>query len=495
MRLRAFAITCRPCQGHENGLMTHFARSVPVLAVSFTCLTLTMGCSDVAPERAIAPTSPPVLDRDAGEVDAELRRDLALLGFTGRIEQQLEIRLGRRIDPQLADIGRQLWFDPIQGLNNDNTCGGCHSPTNGFGDTQPIAIGVDNNLIVGPGRAGPRNQRRTPMMINTAFYPTLMWNSRFHSLSGNPFDNSQGFEFPPPEARTLSHLPQLLVAQAFIPPTERVEAAGFDFPGDNFAIRAEVIRRLNAAPNYRQLFAKVSSVVKAGGPITYDDFARAIAEFEFTQVYANAPIDRYARGDHNALTESQKRGAAIFFGKGGCVTCHAVSGKSNEMFSDFTQHVAGIPQVAPSFGNVTFDGPGANEDFGLEQVTGNSADRYAFRTSPLRNVGLQPFFMHNGAFARLEDAVRFHLDAVRGAESYSTSRLPADLRGPLGPSAPVLDRLDPLLRIPVVLTEDEFETLVEFLRDGLLDPGASASRLKRLIPEKLPSGRPGLQFP
>jgi len=38
------------------------------------------------------------------------------------------------------------------------------------------------------------------------------------------------------------------VAQAFIPPTERVEAAGFDFPGDNFDIRAEVLNRLNALP-------------------------------------------------------------------------------------------------------------------------------------------------------------------------------------------------------------------------------------------------------
>jgi cytochrome c peroxidase len=235
--------------------------------------------------------------------------------------------------------------------------------------------------------------------------------------------------------------------------------------------------------------------VKAGGPITYDDFARAIAEFEFTQVYANAPIDRYARGESGAMTASEKRGAVIFFGKGGCVSCHAVSGKSNEMFSDFTQHVAGIPQVAPSFGNVTFDGPGANEDFGLEQVTGNPADRYAFRTSPLRNVGLQPAFMHNGAFVRLEDAVRFHLDAVAGTVSYNTAQLPADLRGPTGPSRPVLDRLDPALRTPVALAEGEFDALIDFLRSGLLDPSAKPERLRRLIPERLPSGRPGLLFP
>jgi cytochrome c peroxidase len=164
------------------------------------------------------------------------------------------------------------------------------------------------------------------------------------------------------------------------------------------------------------------------------------------------------------------------------------------MFSDFREHVAGIPQVAPSVGNVTFDGPGANEDFGLEQVTGDPADRYAFRTSPLRNVALQPAFMHNGAFVRLEEAIRYHLDARAGAARYTTAGLPPDLRGPLGPMGPVLDRLDPLLRTPVELADDDFYALVAFVRDGLLDPAAQPQKLRRLVPEKLPSGRPGLTF-
>ena len=173
-------------------------------------------------------------------VDRELAARLQELGFTGNIEATLEKRLNRAVNPARANLGRLLWFDTITGLNNDNTCAGCHSPTRGFGDTQSIAIGIDNNGIVGPDRRGPRNQRRTPMAINTAFYPNLMWNSRFASLANDPFNNTLGFLFPPPEDLTLSYLPHLLVAQAFIPPTERTEAAGFDFPGDNYAIRAEV---------------------------------------------------------------------------------------------------------------------------------------------------------------------------------------------------------------------------------------------------------------
>src|SRR5882757_6781799 len=95
-------------------------------------------------------------------------------GFTGRVEFTLEQRLGRPLDPKLGEVGRLLWFDVTGGLHSDNTCGGCHSPTNGMGDTQSIAIGIQNNNLVGPHRTGPRNQRRTPSASNAAFYPSLM---------------------------------------------------------------------------------------------------------------------------------------------------------------------------------------------------------------------------------------------------------------------------------------------------------------------------------
>src|SRR6185503_15442579 len=122
------------------------------------------------------------------------------------------------------------------------------------------------------------------------------------------------------------------------------------------------------------LFARSYPEVAAGAPIDFSMFGRAIAEFEFTVVFANAPIDRFARGDRSAMTLPEKKGALLFFGGAGCVQCHAVAGRSNEMFSDFNMHVVGVPQIAPRFGvgigNVIFDGPGADEDFGLEQITG-----------------------------------------------------------------------------------------------------------------------------
>jgi cytochrome c peroxidase len=466
------------------------------------------------------------VEAQAGDdLDAHLAKVLEDAGFTGKIESTLEQRLGRKIDPDLADLGRLLWFDKITGLHNDNTCAGCHSPTNGFGDTQAIAIGVQNNNVVGPGRAGPRNQRRTPMAINTAFFPKLMWNGRFSALSGDPFDNSQGFKFPEPEGTTKfppgdPRFYHLLVAQAHMPPTEQIEVAGFTGTGGIFddglgspvpppdpatgsrdePIRQAVLDRLNASSSYQALFAARFPAVQQGGLINFTMFGQAIAEFEFTLTFANAPIDQFARGDRQAMTREQKHGALLFFGKAGCVQCHAVKGPSNEMFSDFDMHTIGIPQIAPVFGvgtgNFGFSGPGSDEDFGLEDFTGDSGDRYRFRTSPLRNLSLQPAFFHNGSFTRLEDAVSHHLHAIKSLHHYDPveAGVAPDLTHLEGPRRPVLKRLDPLLRKPTRLSRSEFEALVAFLREGLLDPRAGPANLRSLVPPSVPSGIPVLQF-
>ncbi len=476
--------------------------------------------------------------------DQDLTQVLAAAGFTGDIERsfqtRLEASLGRPINAKLANLGRLLWFDTAHSLHQDNTCGGCHSPTNGFGDSQPMAIGVQNNGLVGPHRAGPRNQRRSPLVINNALYPAMMWNGRFSSLAGDPFDNSLGFRFPFPEGddrfsyvnNVRNGVTHLLQAQAHIPPTELIEVAGFtdtcpngipdsilgsDFcqfddglglavplPDPTTGSRNEPIRQkglqiLNAIPAYRKLFGDVFPEVRRGAPIDFFMFGKAIAEFEFTLVFANAPVDQFARGDHAAMTEEQKRGALLFFGKAGCVTCHAVAGASNEMFSDFQAHAIGVPQIAPFFGvgqgNVIFAGPGKDEDFGLEEFTGDPADRYKFRTAPLRNLAVSPGFFHNGAFVRLEDAVRFHLDVITGARTYNpvAAGVPTDLTYRLGPVVPT-NLLDPLVRRPIKLTQADFNALVSFVRDGLLDADVNAMNLCTLVPPKVPSGRPVLTF-
>jgi cytochrome c peroxidase len=534
-------------------------------------------------------------DDDREDVNRKLRAALARHEFTGRVESTLENRLGRPLNPAKAEVGRALFFDKFVGLHGDNSCAGCHSPLNGFGDSQSIAIGVENNDVVGPHRTGPRNQRRTPAVVNTAFYPKLMWNGRFSAISGDPFDNSRGFEFPAPEGTTRfppgdSDFKHLLQAQAHIPPTELSEAAGFTKVSDssltssrfqtrsnggarlvkkvgsskvstvfdslaqgtakmfgrifsanagdppvidfdqfdvppigptgvplpppqhvprpdggfdefrNEPIRDVLLGRLNASEAYRKVFLHAFPELTGAQRITFAMVGQALAEFEFSVTFMNAPIDRFARGETHAMTAPQKRGALLFFGKARCVQCHAVAGRSNELFSDFKNHVAGIPQIAPVFGRGTGDVPfrnregelsmDGNQDFGLFDITEDNADIYKFRTSPLRNLAVQSSFFHNGAFTRLSDALQHHLRTLELAPAYNPSQagVAADLTHNTGPISPVLQRLDPALRTPISLNESEFSDLLTFLRDGLLDDRARPENLTHLIPTSLPSG-------
>ena len=162
-------------------------------------------------------------------------------------------------------------------------------------------------------------------------------------------------------------------------------------------------------------------------------------------------------------------------------------------------HNIGVPQNAPAFGvgrsNMIYDGPGEDEDYGLAQITGNAADRYKFRSSPLRNVALQPAFFHNDAFTRLEDAIRHHLDADQSARHYDPGRagIDRDLRNRLGPIEPVLATLDPLMQ-PIELKAQEFDDLAAFVRGGLLDPQARPAAMCSVIPQSVPSGRALLTF-
>jgi Cytochrome c peroxidase len=63
-------------------------------------------------------------------------------------------------------------------------------------------------------------------------------------------------------------------------------------------------------------------------------------------------------------------------------------------------------------------------------------------------VALQPAFFHNGAYTRLDEAIRFHLNVVGSARRYNPALagLPGDLTHRTGPPIPKT-LIDPRLRI------------------------------------------------
>jgi cytochrome c peroxidase len=399
------------------------------------------------------------------------------------------------------------------------------------------------------------------MVLNAAFYPSLMLNARISAISHNSFDVSEGVRVPfflggttvwKPDAPSIhgtlfdkAITTSLLAVHANLPGTETIEVAGHAvddpenldpriyypphmkssglisdtvpeaIPGPNgspidsidrgYSIRSKVLDRINTVPGYVDLFSAIYPAA-TNGNISFAQIAAAIAEFEFTLTFADAPLDQFARGNVDAMTDDQKRGALLFFGKAGCVACHSVAGESNEMFSDFQSHVAGIPQVAPaSFGlkpggnpqnandfegNFEFSGPNHDEDFGREELSSDPMDRYAFRTAPLRNIGWQVGYFHNGAFTNLRDALQYHLNTKKMAPNYDAALagLPDDLTKRLGPIEPVLKRLDPRIVAmgKLKLSDQEFDDLYAFVNEGLMDLRAKPEVLVDLIPKVLP---------
>ena len=446
--------------------------------------------------------------------------------------EQREIRELRR------ELGRNLFFDHVLSGVEQTSCATCHHAAFQFTDARNIARGVYCDLVpevsitcqdapaggtggnvVGPERTSPLNSRNSPTIIDSALYPRQMWNGRFrfndqHTTDVNECDAGLGFRLSPlPEGDMFVR--SLLTAQAHIPVTEIVEMTG-NFPdfGNvpeeaehlNFEARDALAGRLDFMPAYRALFEEaypadrpdlhLSPLDPEVGPDDDLDFlpvADALGHFMESLIMTDAPWDRYVQGDHLAISDAAKRGAVLFYEGDRCSSCH-----EGDLFSDFVNHNVGVPQIGPGTGRVSPGDPDylglTNWDFGLEEITTNREDRFKFRTAPLRGVGLTSPYMHNGAYTKLEDAIRHHLDPAAAYASYDITQIEPDMQAfGLNPAGPVFDASNPVVlghepgQKRIDLSEAEILDVVEFLK-ALTDPRMLDTA--SLAPETVPSGLP-----
>ncbi len=234
-------------------------------------------------------------------------------------------------------------------------------------------------------------------------------------------------------------------------------------------------------------------MVGSNDDLPYLAVGDALGHFMESLIMTDAPWDRYVQGDTEAISDAAKRGAVAFYENGRCSSCHA-----GELFSDMENHNIGVPQIGPgtgrtAHGDASYEGL-TNWDFGLEEITFERADRFQFRTAPLRGVAITSPYMHNGAYTQLEDAIRHHLDPAKAYAEYDLTQIEPDMQAfGLNPAAPVFSS-----RNKVVLGHDPGQTridhtdaqvadVVEFLK-ALTDPRMLESG--DLAPETVPSGLP-----
>ncbi|MGC3940336.1 cytochrome-c peroxidase [Roseobacter sp. EG26] len=432
----------------------------------------------------------------------------------------------------LVELGRTLFFDPILSGNRNISCGTCHHPALGSGDGLALGIGEGGTGV------GPERRTQDGVIERVPRNAQPLWNigateyvSMFHDgrLEPDPRETFPSGFWSPAREDLPSGLDSLLAAQAMFPVTSPTEMAGQkgenavatavaeDRLGDAWDILA---KRLASNQDYAAQFASAFTEIEAPGDISFVHVANALAAFQTVAFRSDeSPFDLALRaGDISHMSGTEQEGFRLFYGKAGCVTCH-----SGPLLTDHEFHAIGMPQIGPGKGHGSDSGywrasgfMDRLEDEGRYRVTFDPEDMFAFRTPSLRNVALTGPWGHDGAFDKLEDVVRHHLDPLMSLAAYDldTTHLPAldqviertgqgsqlifrplnparrgvfDLRdGWVQTSKELTARISDEVEImPVALTDTEVNQILAFL-DTLTDP--SAVDRGYLIPDVVPSG-------
>ena len=266
----------------------------------------------------------------------------------------------------LADLGRELFFDPRISASGKTACAGCHFPELGY-------VVTDAHPRNDSGK--PTSRKSQPLIgLGYAGNAPVGWDGRSPTLEAQ--------------------------AKASIA-TGSMSMRETDMP-----VKVEAIEeRVRSAPDYAAKF----NAALPGKSIDVDAIALAVAAFERTLEPGVAPFDRWVAGDEAAIPDAAKRGFALFTGRAGCSACHRGWRFTDDQFHDI--------------GTTTTDQGRGRE---VKDATLN----FAFKTPTLRSVALRAPYMHNASVATLADVVRHYEKGGIDRPSRSPMLLPIQLTEP-----------------------------------------------------------------
>lgn len=366
------------------------------------------------------------------------------------------------LTPDKITLGRMLFHETAigsvpkvgQGMRT-YSCASCHHAKAGFQACLAQGIGEGGNGfgLHGEGRTVDPlypldsvdvQPIRSPSAMNGAWQEIMLWNGQFGGVGLNAGTEA-----------------------AWTPGTPKFNNY-LGFQGlETQAIAGQKVHRLNidpqwvnSLPKYKEMFDLAFPNVPANERYNRISAGLAIAAYERTLLSNTAPWQRWLRGTHTALSDEEKKGALLFFGKAGCADCH-----TGPALNSMTFHALGMGDLQNgNYGaiNITDDKP---EHKGRGGFTGRQEDLYKFKVPQLYNLKDSPFYGHGGTFSDLREIVAYKNKAVA--------------QNPKVPS----DKLSPYFK-PLQLSDAEIDALTLFLEKSLYDPS-----LERYTPfSGLPSG-------
>lgn len=315
--------------------------------------------------------------------------------------------------PARVALGKKLFFDLRLSRDRTVACATCHDVTRSFADLRPVSEGIGEQL----------GHRNAPTVMNAALLASQFWDGRAAQLED----------------------------QAVLPIVNPIEMG---MPTGEAAVAA-----IAGDAEYEAMFQAAYE-----RPPGYADLGRAIASFERTLMFLDAPFDRWVHGHPGAISEQAKLGFVLYNGKGRCAECHPLNAAS-PLGSDGRFHNVGVSARHQDFAGLVVralavlarDGSMANIDqlavggdtseLGRFVVTRIEADIGGFRTPQIRNAGVTAPYMHDGSMQTLWD-VMDHYNRGGEANPY--------LDGGIEPLALTEDEIDQLVAFVFTLTDDRF---------------------------------------
>ncbi len=357
-------------------------------------------------------------------------------------------------------LGRNLFHEtgisqnPMQDIGEGTySCASCHFASAGFqaGRFQGLGEGGIGFGVNGEGRS--RNMLyqedmldcqplKSPSAMNGAYQTNMLWNGMFGATGVNIDTEALWTLGTPKETNHLGY--EGLETQAI---------AGLKV--HRMKLDKETIESLG----YKDMFDAAFPDIPEEDRYSRENAGLAIGAFERTILSNEAPFQEWLKGNSNALSNNDKRGAILFFGDAECSKCH-----TGPALSEMEFYALGMNDMYECPEELFKIDPDAGDHLGRGGFTGEQEDMYKFKVPQMYNLSDSPFYGHGNSFRSIRQVLEYKNLAVPERDDVSASQLSEDFH-------------------PLNLTETEINYLVEFIEQGLRDPN-----LKRYEPDALPSG-------
>ena len=295
-------------------------------------------------------------------------------------------------------LGKLIFFDENLSLNSNQSCATCHAPEAGW--TGPTSFINEHGAVYEGSIPGAFGDRKPPSSAYATQSPILHVDKKGVFVGGNFWDGrATGERLGSPAAEQA--------LGPFLNPKEQA----LETPDD-------VVTRV-CASSYASLFTAVWGADACSDKDAYDYIGLSIAAYEASpEVNAFTAKYDWSMQGKAKLTQLERRGFALFQGKGKCSKCHVSEGRA-PLFTDYTYDNLGIPknpENPATIANSSWADPGLG---GFLKTRTDDYAAYAdanmgkHKVPTLRNVGLGPegvvkAYGHNGYFKTLEGIVHFY---------------------------------------------------------------------------------------